>query len=211
MRTASIKAIALMMEAVRTSKTSMYFYETIRCYIPDGCHHHHLTVDLLAVAVCIVLFRVPMDMFRHEYQSVQPSSQPQDNFLQIHLNTSRLCHGSGWLIAGLSPRRSEFAPGSNHVGFVGNKVALGQVFLRVLLFSPVSIIPPLLHTHLSAPHKVCYRSDQAAYYHTLGPKLGASSLTRHVAGTEERSILFNLNTSFPILCQTPESPISRRG
>jgi hypothetical protein len=28
------------------------------------------------------------------------------------------------------------------VGFVVEKVALGQVFLRVLLFSPVSIIPP---------------------------------------------------------------------
>jgi hypothetical protein len=27
------------------------------------------------------------------------------------------------------------------------KVALGQVFLRVLGFSPVSIIPPMVHTH----------------------------------------------------------------
>jgi hypothetical protein len=31
---------------------------------------------------------------------------------------------------------------SDHVGFVADNVALGQVFLRVLLFSPVSIIPP---------------------------------------------------------------------
>jgi hypothetical protein len=30
----------------------------------------------------------------------------------------------------------------NPVGFVVDKVALGQVFLRVLRFSPVSIIPP---------------------------------------------------------------------
>jgi hypothetical protein len=30
----------------------------------------------------------------------------------------------------------------NPVGFVVDKVALGQVFLRVLQFSPVSIIPP---------------------------------------------------------------------
>jgi hypothetical protein len=34
-------------------------------------------------------------------------------------------------------------PGSFHVGFVVDK-ALGQVFLRVLRLSPVSIIPPSL-------------------------------------------------------------------
>jgi hypothetical protein len=31
---------------------------------------------------------------------------------------------------------------SIHVGFVVDKVAPGQVFLRVLLFYPVNIIPP---------------------------------------------------------------------
>jgi branched-subunit amino acid transport protein len=34
------------------------------------------------------------------------------------------------------------------VGVVVDKVALGQVFLQVLRFSPVSIIPPLLRTHV---------------------------------------------------------------
>jgi hypothetical protein len=43
------------------------------------------------------------------------------------------------LVTGLSPRRSGFAPGSIHVGFVVDKVALGQVFLRVLRFSTVNI------------------------------------------------------------------------
>jgi hypothetical protein len=43
------------------------------------------------------------------------------------------------LAAGLSPRRPGFAPGWIHVGFVVDKVALGQVFLQVLRFSPVSI------------------------------------------------------------------------
>ena len=33
-----------------------------------------------------------------------------------------------------------------NVGFVVEKVALGRVSLRVRLFSPVSIVPPLLHT-----------------------------------------------------------------
>jgi hypothetical protein len=33
------------------------------------------------------------------------------------------------------------------VGFVVDKVAMGQVFLRVLRFPPVIIIPPILHIH----------------------------------------------------------------
>jgi hypothetical protein len=31
---------SLMMEAVRTSETSIYFYQTTRCHIPEGCHLH---------------------------------------------------------------------------------------------------------------------------------------------------------------------------
>jgi hypothetical protein len=83
------------------------------------------------------------------------------------------------LVAGLSPWRPGFAPGSIHVGFVVDRVALWQVFLRVLRFTAANIIPPLLHIHLSPPHEVCESSDQAAHYHHLGPKLGASFLTLH--------------------------------
>jgi hypothetical protein len=46
------------------------------------------------------------------------------------------------LVAGLPPPRPGFDPGSVHVGFVVDKVALGQVFPRVLRFSPVNLIPP---------------------------------------------------------------------
>jgi hypothetical protein len=49
------------------------------------------------------------------------------------------------LAAALPPRRPGFDPGSVHVGFVVDKVALAQVFLRVLRFSPVNFIPPVLH------------------------------------------------------------------
>jgi hypothetical protein len=38
--------------------------------------------------------------------------------------------------------RPGFMPRSFHEGFVVDKVALGQIFLRVLQFSPVGIIPP---------------------------------------------------------------------
>jgi hypothetical protein len=49
------------------------------------------------------------------------------------------------LAARLPPRRPGFDPGSVHVGFVVDKVALGQVSPRILLFSPVNFIPPVLH------------------------------------------------------------------
>jgi hypothetical protein len=91
-------------------------------------------------------------------------------------NFNKIPQAVSWLRrlgAGLSPRR----PGSIHVGFAVDKVALGQIFLRVIRFSPVNIIPPLLHMHLSPPHEVCDSSDQAAHYHHLGPKLGALFLT----------------------------------
>jgi small ligand-binding sensory domain FIST len=53
------------------------------------------------------------------------------------------CKAAPWLrqlVAGLSPRNPMLAPGSIHVGFVVDKVALGQVFLRVLRFSLLNII-----------------------------------------------------------------------
>jgi hypothetical protein len=46
-----------------------------------------------------------------------------------------------------SRRRPGFAPRLFHWGYVGDKVALGQSFLRVIRFSPISIIPSLLHIH----------------------------------------------------------------
>jgi hypothetical protein len=49
------------------------------------------------------------------------------------------------LVAGLSPRRHGFDPGSVYVRFVVGKVALGHVFDRVLRFFRVNFIPPVLH------------------------------------------------------------------
>jgi hypothetical protein len=49
-----------------------------------------------------------------------------------------------WLVAALSPRKLGFAPRTVQMGFVVDKVELGQVSHRVLLLYPVSIIPPWL-------------------------------------------------------------------
>jgi hypothetical protein len=51
-------------------------------------------------------------------------------------------------------------------------------------------ISPLRHSHLSPPHEVCDSADQAAHYHTLGPKLGTLSLTWPMAVTRERNISY---------------------
>jgi hypothetical protein len=48
------------------------------------------------------------------------------------------------LVAGLSPRRLGFDPGSVHVGFVVHKVALGR-FSPSTRFFPVNFIPLVLH------------------------------------------------------------------
>jgi hypothetical protein len=44
-----------------------------------------------------------------------------------------------WLVAGLPPRRPGFDSGSVHVGFVVDKVALGQVFPPEYFGFPLSI------------------------------------------------------------------------
>jgi hypothetical protein len=48
------------------------------------------------------------------------------------------------LVSGILPRRPGFTPRPIHVGFVVDKVALGQVFLQVLRF-PTSVSFKLIH------------------------------------------------------------------
>jgi hypothetical protein len=68
----------------------------------------------------------------------------------------------------------------NPCGICGGQSGTGQVFSEYFGFPCKYIIPPLLHIHLSPPHEVCDRSDQAAHHHNLSPQLGASLLTRHI-------------------------------
>jgi hypothetical protein len=51
------------------------------------------------------------------------------------------------IVASLSPRRPGFDSRPIHVRFVIDRVALGQVFLRILQFLSVSIISLVLHIH----------------------------------------------------------------
>lgn len=51
------------------------------------------------------------------------------------------------LVAGLSPHWPRFSLGLLCVGHVVDKMTLGQIFLWVLKFSPIIIIPPMPHAH----------------------------------------------------------------
>jgi hypothetical protein len=57
----------------------------------------------------------------------------------------------------------------------------------------IIIIPTIAHTHLSLPHEVFSSLDRATHYHVCGPKLGAVSVTRHLAGLGVKLSFFNHN------------------
>jgi hypothetical protein len=56
------------------------------------------------------------------------------------------------LVAGFPMRRSGFEPRSGHVGFVVDKVALGQVFSKYFSFPCQFSFHRLLHTHHHLSH-----------------------------------------------------------
>ena len=79
-------------------------------------------------------------LFRTEYSLRHNSDERRS-----HVGILRHCSLITWLVP-TSTRRPGFDPMSVHVYLV-EEMGLGQVFLPVLLLSPVSTIPPLLHTH----------------------------------------------------------------
>jgi len=78
------------------------------------------------------------------------------------------------------PRKPEFDPRCVHVGFVVDEASLSQVFLRVFLISPVSIIPLIIHTHISCLQllitKVYFCRYRPFRVHVLPVPLGKSKL-----------------------------------
>jgi hypothetical protein len=58
----------------------------------------------------------------------------------------RLCHNSGSLLWASYPIGTGSIPGQCLYNLWWTKVALGQVFLPVLWFFPVHIVPPVRHT-----------------------------------------------------------------
>jgi hypothetical protein len=81
-------------------------------------------------------------------------------------------------------------PVSVHVGFVTDKAALGQVFLRVLRFSPVSIISPSPHTHIPSGER------------TIGPLVAVVQTYFHPVFKGENADCY----VYPGLLRGPERP-----
>ena len=95
---------------------------------------------------------VPLSSFRHFVFSgiiYGCHSLTGDSYSAVHV---RLCHGTV-----LSSRRAGFNSRPVRMRFLMDKVSLGHGFLLVFPFSPVSIITPMLHTHLD-PYAAVTRS-----------------------------------------------------
>ena len=69
------------------------------------------------------------------------------NVVCIKFTVQRSCCGSGSQ-SPASHRRNSGSMSGQYVRFLVDKLALVQVFLGILRVSPVSILPPVLHTHL---------------------------------------------------------------
>jgi hypothetical protein len=66
----------------------------------------------------------------------------------------------------------------------------GRFFSEFFGFPPpISFHHWLHHIHISPPHEVCDSSDQAAHYHHLSPKLGASFLTRQFGLKQNKNVI----------------------
>jgi hypothetical protein len=107
--------VALNMEALCFSETLIPTYKSTRRYNPEDEHRHlHLCDNLRSLQIhCSMFFFLLLCGFllTAEIKYVEKAVP--------------------WLrslVAGLSPRKSGFAPGSIHVGFVVDKVALWQFF-----------------------------------------------------------------------------------
>ena len=82
--------------------------------------------------------------------------------------------------SGFGPRRTGFNVKSVNVRFMTDEVTTRQVLLRMLHFSPVSIIPPLLHSHLHLHVALTKGSKERS--------LGTSRKSSDVAKIKERGV-----------------------
>jgi hypothetical protein len=107
--------------------------------------------------------------------------------LHTKFHEKKLNHGSG----------SQFDPGPVNVTFVVDKVALGQVFLPVLLFHPIINIPPVPHLHLSvmlysilATDSITaqFMKDQTALFGRLTCTDGYNAAIGLIVGIKQRKL-----------------------
>jgi hypothetical protein len=69
-----------------------------------------------------------------------------------------------------------------------DELALEQIFCDFFGFILVVFIPPLHYTHLSLFRDLCNSPNQATHYYTLGNKVGASGLIRHLSDFRVKTV-----------------------
>jgi hypothetical protein len=121
-----------------SSETYVNTHQNTRCqYSSEGSPHFSPPVERLSKTA------IHLTLFHHSSVVITDFVFQFINFVEVLRVFIKCVLLSGNTL--LPPRRPGFDPGSVHVGFVVDKEALGQVFPRVLRFSPVSVIPPVLH------------------------------------------------------------------
>ena len=100
----------------------------------------------------------PNDTFGEEMHIVNPSKYSGKY-------TCRAVSWLGLLVTSTLPRSIVFDTRSVHARSEMDKVALLQGFLPVLQFSPISNIPPILHTHSFTyhPHYIMFLSQYFSF------------------------------------------------
>jgi hypothetical protein len=78
--------------------------------------------------------------------SNKPCSCALENYIELFMQHNKVT-GSEW-------REVSTVWGLIHVEFMVYKVTLWQVYLHILRFFPISIIPPMLHSHSSTTSAV---------------------------------------------------------
>jgi hypothetical protein len=109
----------------------------------DHMHQHHTPQTWCAVALQTGITDAPVCKKVTTMCAVTKVSHWRHfhTFADIHLGAMPQL---SWLVIGFLPWRPGFTAGAVQVGLVVVKVALGQIFLQDLLFSPVNVIPLLL-------------------------------------------------------------------
>ena len=92
-------------------------------------------------------------------------------------------------MTGLLTRSSRFDTRPAHLGFVMDKVELGHVSSGFCGFPPVTVIPPVLHTHSLVTDTVASN---------LGTTLFISTATRHIV-----ALWLPGNSHTPVTCDLP--------
>jgi hypothetical protein len=145
--TCCLTSSTVKMTAVHTSETSVKFCRTTRRHIPYLTSKYRCDVlAWLSVAVedssgCATVVSCPP--LRDTWQGEEAHFRYAGEHETARAPANCPAKQFAGLVAGIPPRR----PGSGHVGFVVDKVALGNVFSEFFGFPCQSSFHQLLHNH----------------------------------------------------------------